>query len=254
MNDFSYKFYIELIRTLKEALPLLDFAEIKESTDRFFLLRHDVEFSVEKAYELARIEHELLGINSSYFFQIRNYSYNPFSFKNSRLITRIYGMGHKIGLHVNTSGVDGFHSIRDVIKKDISLLQNCIELPVDRFSFHRPSFQLLNEGIKIDGLINTYDKQFFQLYEHTPPQKFNIYYFADSEHQWKYGKPLDCLNPGMNKVQLLIHPYSWSKIGMDNCVNFSHLAQMKYNWMLKSMQGECHNFPQGLIKKWKNII
>lgn len=251
MNDFSYKFYIELIKAFTVALPLRDFADVKENTERYFLLRHDVEFSIEKAYELARIEHDLLGVHSSYFFQIRNYSYNPFSFKNSRLITRIHNMGHKIGLHVNTSGMDKSHSICDFIKKDIGLLQNSIELPVDRFSFHRPSFQLLSQKIKIDGLINTYDEKFFQLYEHIPPETFDKYYFADSQHQWKYGNPLAHLNADMKKVQLLVHPYSWSKIGMDNDSNFKQIIRTKYDLMLKSMRSECHNFPEGLIKNEK---
>jgi hypothetical protein len=249
MNDFSYEFYIALIRTLTHALPLIDFAEIKESEERFFLLRHDVEFSVEKAYELARIEHERLHINSSYFFQIRNYSYNPFSFENMRLIHQIHAMGHKIGLHVNFSGISNLTQIANLIQTDVALLQTGLKLPIDRFSFHRPSFQLLKAKIKLKDLINTYDETYFQLYEqeHTIPSQLSIYYFSDSEHRWKYGNPLEKLTSDVKKLQLLIHPYSWSEKGLNNDNNFNELIQFKYRLMLKAMNNECHNFPKGLL-------
>lgn len=249
MNDFSYEFYIGLIKKLTQFLPLLDFSEIQQNTNRFLLLRHDVEFSVEKAYHLARIEHELLGINSSYFFQIRNYSYNPLSFKNMRLIQRIHAMGHKIGLHVNYSGLNNLQHIEQLIKKDVMLLEIGLERPIDRFSFHRPSFGLLKQGIKIHGLINTYDERFFQCYEqaHATPKQFNIYYFSDSEHRWKYGNPMEKFTQAIKKMQLLTHPYSWSKQGFDNERNFQQLIQLKNYFMRKAMNSECHNFPKRLL-------
>ena len=103
MNDFSYEYYLKLIETIATSLPLVDFSDIKETDKQFFILRHDVEFSIEKAYELAKIEHDILKINTSYFFQIRNYTYNPLAFKSIELIKKIHDMGHKIGLHVNSS-------------------------------------------------------------------------------------------------------------------------------------------------------
>lgn len=235
MNEFSYQFYIDLIKKIKAHLPLLDFSEVNERSTQFFLLRHDVEFSVEKAYELARIEHELLGIHSSYLFQVRNYSYNPFSFKNARLINRIAEMGHKIGLHVNTSGLNSFDHLQEFIINDLNLLKNGIGVAVDRFSFHRPSFLILKADVKIEGLINTYDKLYFHLYQGEPPEQLTTYYFSDSEHRWKYGTPLDKLTANMQKVQLLTHPYSWSKEGLNNYNNFKELVHLKYYWMMQSM-------------------
>lgn len=251
MNEFSYRFYIELINVLKGALPLLDFAQIKPEMERFFLLRHDVEFSVEKAYDMARLEHELLGVNSSYFFQIRNYSYNPLALKNLQLIRKIADMGHKIGLHVNTSGLEDSKQIDHFIKNDCALLERGLGLPIERFSLHRPSFKLLNARIQINGLINTYDDLYFHLYEKDKPQQLNVHYFSDSEHRWKYGSPLEQLNPAIQKIQLLIHPYSWSEQGLDNSQNFKDLIAKKYQWMLEAMNSECHNFPQEFLQNEK---
>ncbi len=254
MNEFSYKFYVELIRMLTQTLPLLDFAEVKETSDRFLILRHDIEFSVEKAYAMARIEHEVLGINTSYFFQTRNYSYNPFSFKNMRLIKKIHAMGHKIGLHLNTSGMNKAIPMEEFIKSEVNFLQNGLELPIDRFSFHRPALKFLKAGIRINKLINAYDEKYFHLYEpHLRPQQLSKYYFSDSEHRWKYGNPMEQFTQEIKKLQLLTHPYSWSKKGLNNGDNFRALIKFKYQMMLKEINSECKNFPQELLAKEDDI-
>ena len=45
------------------------------------MLRHDIEFSVDRAYELAKVEKEL-GVTSTYTVQVRNNTYNALSEKN----------------------------------------------------------------------------------------------------------------------------------------------------------------------------
>ena len=46
--------------------------------ERFILMRHDVEYSVERAYELARVENSM-DFTSTYFFQWSNNTYNILS-------------------------------------------------------------------------------------------------------------------------------------------------------------------------------
>ena len=296
MNDFSYAYYLHLIKTILQSVPLVDFANIKPTDDSFFILRHDVEFSVEKAYEMAKIEHDSLGVKSSYFFQIRNYTYNVLAFKNIELIKKIQAMGHSIGLHANTGGLTNIMDIIALVKQDVAILQRVLDMPVDRFSFHRPSHDVLKQNIKIEGLINAYDPLFFHFYNHEPPQCLNVHYFSDSEHQWKYGNPLSvlgfperlrpaasprdprillnakayctemdrtgsrglaagrrdlncqrALDKPVKKIHLLVHPYSWSKQGLDNTRNFKALIQLKQAQMLQSMQNECRKFPNELL-------
>ncbi|MDP3560006.1 MAG: hypothetical protein Q8R79_06650 [Legionellaceae bacterium] len=245
MNEFSYLNYVQLVETIKATIPLMDFAKIKKTDQQFFILRHDVEFSVEKAYELATLEHDRLDIQSSYFFQLRNYSYNVLSFKNMGLIKKMESMGHKIGLHVNMSGLESLDNIADFIKNDVTILQNGLGMPIDRFSYHRPTHTLLGLHLKIDGLINAYDKLFFHL-DNTTADNGHIHYFSDSQHQWKYGNPLSILESPIKKIQLLIHPYSWSKQGYDNLDNFKALIALKEDLMRQSMQDECQHFPSEL--------
>lgn len=247
MDNFSYQYYLKLIKTIRKEIPLVDFSDISERNDRFFILRHDVEFSVEKAYALAKLEHEQLGIKSSYFFQLRNYSYNPLAFNNMALIRKIHEMGHKIGLHVNTSGLTELNTIGPFIKNDVELLKNGLGLPVDRFSFHRPSHELLSLNLVIDGLINAYDKQFFHFFHQESPEVLKVYYFSDSEHKWKYGYPLSILEKAVKKIQLLVHPYMWADENLDDIHMFKLLIQEKQQLMVESMNSECRHFPEELL-------
>jgi hypothetical protein len=246
MNDFSYPSYRQLIEAIISTIPLKDFTEVKETDDHFFILRHDVEFSVEKAYELAQFERDHLGITSSYFFQTRNYAYNPFAFQNIALIQHIAAMGHRIGLHVHTNGLIEHDPLVTLIKKDLAMLQNGLELPVDRFSFHRPKHEVLHQHIQIDGLINTYNTPYFHFYT-KPPKLEQVHYFSDSEHRWNYGHPLSILDEPIKKIQLLTHPYSWSQQGMDNVNNFKQLIQRQEARMKQSMHDECNHFPNELL-------
>ena len=232
-------------------MPLVDFSDIKQTDTCFFILRHDVEFSVEKAYDLATIEHEQLGIKSSYFFQLRNYTYNVFAYKNMAYIKKIHAMGHKIGLHVNLSGLANMNHIDTFIKNDAHILQSGLDLPIDRFSFHRPTHDLLRLNLRIDDLINAYDPMYFHFYHLTPPKALRVFYFSDSEHRWKYGNPLTILDKPTKKLQLLLHPYVWSNEGYDNEHTFNELIKEKHQWMLEAMHSECHNFPSYLLKTRK---
>ena len=92
---FSYNEYKNIITLIKDNLPIIDFSEVqtvnrdfKFATDKFCVLRHDIEFSVDRAYELAKVEKEL-GVTSTYTVQLRNNTYNALSEKNIDLIKRI---------------------------------------------------------------------------------------------------------------------------------------------------------------------
>ena len=85
--DFPYKNIINLVKT---HLPIVDFSEVDKKTKKFCVLRHDIEFSIDRAYELAKIEKEL-GVISTYTVQIRNNTYNCNNFRScSTLSSRTY--------------------------------------------------------------------------------------------------------------------------------------------------------------------
>ncbi|MCX6786164.1 MAG: hypothetical protein NTZ18_04965 [Candidatus Komeilibacteria bacterium] len=255
-GSFSYEEYLNIVRQLMSRLPLMDYAEVNEQTEKFLIIRHDVEFSVGRAYQLAVLEKEKLNITTSYFFQMRNDAYNIFSEQNIELIKKIRALGHKIGAHIyfEHNRPDNF---ADYLAKDIKVMEACLDLSIDRFSYHRPSPQILEQHIKIDGLINPYDQKYFTYYQGEKPAKLPVLYLAESNktlnNRWPYGYPLDYDLPKVDKIQLLIHPYQWTSGGYeDNLDLFLSLIKERKLEMIQTMQRNCQSFAKLLekIKKY----
>ena len=81
---FSFDDYREIIRIIKATGRHANYADAL-GKDRFIIMRHDVEYSVERAYELARVE-QSMDFVSTYFFQWTNNSYNILSKRNMDMI------------------------------------------------------------------------------------------------------------------------------------------------------------------------
>ena len=244
---FSYNEYKNIIRIISENLPILDFTEVKESTKKFCVLRHDIEFSIDRAYKLAKVESEI-GISSTYTVQLRNNTYNALSEKNINAVKEIKKLGHNIGLHQNPPDMPD-NKLVDYILKDIETLENYYNFKVDRFAFHRcgSNPKLLESYVQVPGKINCYDKKFFHYFRGKKPNKLNVMYLADSNHIWKYGYPLDFDFSKINKLQLLTHPFSWSENGGDNYGNFVSLIRERNDELVNSMNTETNTFPQELL-------
>jgi hypothetical protein len=242
---FSYNEFKNLIGIVKQNLPIVDYKDVKDNTERFCILRHDIEFSIDRAYKLAKIEKEL-DVVSTYTVQVRNNTYNALSEKNIDLISKIKELGHHIGLHQNPPSSMKLDTLKDYIMRDITILEECYGFEIDRFAFHRPKKEYLNYYVQLDNKINCYDKKFFHFFENKP-ESLEILYLADSNHKWKYGYPLDFDFSKINKLQLLTHPFSWSDSGGDNYGNFVTLIRERNDELVNSMNTETNTFPQELL-------
>ena len=76
---FSYNEFRNIINLIKVYLPIKDFSDVSEWTKSYCVIRHDIEFSVDRAFKMARIEADDLGIVSTYTVQLRNNTYNALS-------------------------------------------------------------------------------------------------------------------------------------------------------------------------------
>ena len=242
---FSYNEFKNLINMVQQNLPIVDYKDVNDNTKKFCVLRHDIEFSIDRAYKLAKIEKEL-GVVSTYTVQVRNNTYNALSEKNIDLISKIKELGHHIGLHQNPPSSMKLDTLKDYIMRDINILEDCYGFEIDRFAFHRPKKEYLNCYVELDNKINCYDKKFFHFFE-DKPESLEILYLADSNHKWKYGYPLDFDFSKINKLQLLTHPFSWSDSGGDNYGNFVTLIRERNDELVNSMNTETNTFPQELL-------
>lgn len=195
--DFTYKAYKELLELIKkngyEITKFID-EKTQSGTLKRVIIRHDVDWSVEKAFEFASFENEQ-GVEATYFFLVRTDAYNVLSGKNTDLVKKIHGMGHDIALHFDEVVYrDG--DISEYIKKETRLLGDLVGIPIKSVSMHRPSKETLESNLKIDGLINTYSSVYFNEYK----------YLSDSRCRWREDAVEIIRSQSYKKIQLLTHP------------------------------------------------
>lgn len=245
MNRFipSYEQYRKIIQDIKNSGKYCDYTEAP-FRDAFIVMRHDIEFSIERAYEMSLIETEE-GFCSTYFVQITNNFYNAFSLKNKILLKKMIKNGHHIGLHYHLNGETDFLKVRDGIRDQIRILSEMIGEKIDRFSIHRPVKEIYYHKIEIPGVINAYSPDFFSYCDDiNKNSKLEVKYIADSKHKWNYGIPMGKDLIESKKIQILIHPFSWTKEGMDNLNNFKSLLNEKNDELIETLDAEFKRFSE----------
>lgn len=244
---FSFDDYRKIIRIIQSTGLQAGYKEAL-TRDRFIIMRHDVEYSVERAYNLAKVE-ESMDFTSTYFFQWTNNSYNILSRKNRDMVKDMHERGHQIGLHFALNGMTDMEQIKKQIVKEIQILSEMFGFTVDVFSVHRPSKDVLRENIKLPGILNAYQDDFFTFAENvTEETPVTVKYMSDANHIWRYGYPDEENILSHDKVQILTHPFAWTKKGYDNFENYKTLVQEKTTEVIDSIDNECKDF--GEYKDW----
>lgn len=212
-RNFSYKEYKMILDSYSGRFK--KFSEVI-GVSEFVILRHDVEFNVNRALQLAQLE-ETEGVKSTFFFQVMSNAYNPFSKINQDAIRAIEMMGHSVGLHAYISQLasPSFNVIENELKRQKDLFEVGLNIKCSSFSFHRPPNWALDiRRDEIGSMINAYGPSFFE-YSAEPR---SIKYVADSKHTWAYGHPLEhCDKP---KIQILAHPDEWTIAGDEGVGEF----------------------------------
>ncbi len=244
MKRFSYDEYKEIIKYLSTYLNIIDFKKITKTSSNFLLLRHDIEFSVTRALGMGELEKDL-SVKSSYFFQMRNSAYNIASRENIKIIKELAKMGHKIGLHVHKNGniFKNKKQLEKFILDEKNLFEKIVGLKIDRYSFHRPNYFELESNLEINNLVNTYHSKYFTFFKHKKIKNPHVKYYSDSLHKWEHGHPLKN-NRKYKKIQLLTHPYSWSKNGSDNRENFKRLIKENKIAFIENFSKELKKVPK----------
>jgi len=181
MCDFSLEHYQEILDLAKsQGYAFKSFLE-KPSFNTVYL-RHDIDLSLEKALDFAKIEKER-GIKATYFLQTDGPFYNVFDKEGLAIMNQIYYLGHEIGLHYNKGNM----------QKQVKAL-NIKKL----VSFHRSPKEFL--GKKIKGFVSACEPRFFQ----------EIKYVSESNNFWREGCVCQILKEKkFPQIQILVHPIWW---------------------------------------------
>ena len=200
--NFTLKHYEEICNIIAKSQYKICFFNNGSSDYRnILILRHDVDLSLEQSVKIAKIENKY-NINSTFFIWLRSPFYNIFEKKYTDTIYNIIKLGHQIGLHFDESvyKIENEKELNKFIEKEKNLIKTYFDINIYAVSMHRPSKWLLNNDVKLNKYVNTYEKRFFKDFK----------YFSDSRRQWREGcicKKIDINR--YDKLHILIHPFWW---------------------------------------------
>lgn len=165
-------------------------------------LRHDVDFSMNSALSLAKIEKKL-KIRATYFILPHSDFYNLLEPEITGIVRNIIRLGHNIGLHFDSH----YYKIRseaELVKRlkfEKEFFEKLFDTQIQVFSFHNPDkFALGCTRYRYAGMVNTY-AEFF---------KKKVSYISDSNGYWRHNRLYDVLSSAKEKsIQILLHPEWW---------------------------------------------
>ena len=203
-GGFSLAHYRELIRTaLDLGYRFATFSEHEQATaKRLFLMRHDIDLSVDLAANFARIEADL-GIRATYFVRVHARHYNPFEYHTYKQLREIEALGHEIGLHYEPGFAEAVgENVEQMVRREKAIVEALLGHPIAAAAAHLPAkdgktvtdANLASFGLKYEA--------------YTPRFMEGFKYLSDSNGRWREG----CLCGHLGKhdrLCVLIHPFWW---------------------------------------------
>lgn len=211
-NIFNYEYYESIIKKVKSEYKFIGLDEIEHKNSNMVIWRHDVDFSVCKSLELARIESKQ-DVKSTYFIMLNSPYYSTRDNKTRRQIKEIKKLGHDIGLHYDATYLK-WSSVHDHSEFEESLLsqklelEKIIEMPIKSYTIHDPTNLCPTLFCSINRC--TVHHNMTNLYANSIREKFH--YVSDSNGIWKYGDLESFINSKTySNLHILTHPVWWSK-------------------------------------------
>ena len=199
--NFSLKHYFEVLDYAKKSHkigPIKDFYKLQQS-NKFLILRHDVDFSIDRALEFAQLENEH-GIKSTFYILLHSQHYNALSSFNIWKIKQILEYGHEVGLHYDSTFVKSGDQILSMVIKEAQLLGNLIDYEINSIAPHNPS--LTDKKISYERL---------NFIDATNPEILNsVKYVSDSVQNWRSGCMCNHIDDNP-KLIISTHPIWWNK-------------------------------------------
>jgi hypothetical protein len=211
--------------------------------DAYVVMRHDVEFSVDRAVVIAELERSM-DYRATFFFQITSNAYNILSAASVNRAHAILEMGHDVGLHFHLNGMTDVDRIRERIAYEADVFSGALGRRIETFSIHRPTPDILAANIEVPGLINAYSPLFFTYTADVVKNPPRVKYISDSKHRWTYGYPDDETLAVHDKVQILIHPFSWTADGGGLAETFKVLFAEKRKELADTVDSEWMRFKE----------
>jgi len=193
--------YRDLIRRAEAAgWSFGSFLDPPEADRRTIYLRHDVDYSLELAVELAELNNDL-GVSGTFCVQLRAQLYNAFEHVEAGRMLRLRALGQHVGLHFVIDSGSTPTPTPEAVRKEFELLRTLVADAAPAFSWHQPTTDLLEAAdFDVPGLVNAYGHRFFR----------GMPYLSDSTHRASMEElEAEVVNVDGAALQLLLHPVNW---------------------------------------------
>ncbi|SOC38417.1 polysaccharide deacetylase family protein [Ureibacillus acetophenoni] len=199
--QFTIDAYVKLIELLKSSDYKFCLYDNWDEVEKSVILRHDIDLSLDKAVEIAKVEKEL-GVKSTYFILLTTNFYNIFSKESYNKIMQIKNLGHVIGLHFDEKryAITTIDEMENYILEELKILRQLLNEEVNVISMHRPSKLILENDIQIKDVINSYSKKYFK----------EMKYVSDSRMNWRENVIEIIQSNQYKKLHILTHPFWYS--------------------------------------------
>ena len=201
-SDFSYSYFKKMLRVAKDRFELHTLSEapkiIGKNGKPKLILRHDVDVSLKRALEMAKIEKDF-AIRATYMVMANSRLYRLREKDSCVMLQEIINMGHEIAVHFSPPRKRTV-TLETKIDSACKKVEKIIRLQVLSVSFHRPPQDYLFGKLMIGTRVNAYSKELMEWYR------------SDSKGRWICGEPLPQLSTlKIPLLQLLIHPIWWGE-------------------------------------------
>jgi hypothetical protein len=225
---FGLTAYCEILKMFRSAgFHFARFAPDAAPGD--LLLRHDIDFSIDDALEIAEAEAEM-GISSTFFFMLTSNTYNIASKRNSDLIRKIADLGHEISIHFDPvvySDIDlGFNQER-------AFFEDRFGVSVDVVSIHRPGPFLNDNNRQLPGCRHSYEDDFFR----------KMTYLSDSAGRDIRPTVINLVEaPPTLPLHLLIHPIWWTSSSESPTATLQSWLRIQQEFLVYETRRNCKSF------------
>jgi RimJ/RimL family protein N-acetyltransferase len=204
MAFYSTESYRSLIAlALRQGYAFAGFVEDTQTGGRRIYLRHDVDYSLRMAVELAEIN-QSLGVRGTFCVLLRSQIYNLLSHYGLEAIRRVLALGQRVAFHYAAPPVlpASNEELAALIRADFEVVRRDLPELDPAFAWHNPTPELITRGLRLNvpGLVNLYSEAYVK----------TIPYYSDSNMRHSVADFEAILSRnGHAALHLLFHPLNW---------------------------------------------
>lgn len=243
MIPYSRDAYRGLVRdALDEGYRFASFLDEGSADEKLLYLRHDVDFSLEMAVELGRINAEL-DVSATFFVLLRGHAYNPASRRSQERLAELTKLGQQLAFHwaAPPELPSDEEALADHVRAEFGLARALVAKLQPLFAVHTPDATLLRRTLELDAppLVNVTGARFMR----------GLSYYADSNLRYTVATWRRLVRRGEPRLHVLLHPVNWIAGGAD----MSEVLRHAWPYLLREAEQELRlnrvwtaTFPDGM--------